>query len=228
MASPRILVVDDEEDLLTLVRYNLVKELFRVTTAATGEEALARARADAPDLVILDLMLPGMDGLDVCRAMKADPATARIPIVMLTARGEDADVVAGLTLGADDYVTKPFSPRVLVARVRAVLRRREAAAIPEGELIEVGELTVSPGRREASVQGRKVELTATEFKLLLLLARRRGWVFTRAQIIGAVKGDDAAVTERAVDVQVVGLRRKLGGAGKLVETVRGIGYRMRD
>jgi two-component system, OmpR family, alkaline phosphatase synthesis response regulator PhoP len=228
MAHERILVVDDEEDLLTLVRYNLNRELFLVTTAATGEEALARARADAPDLVILDLMLPGMDGLDVCRAMKADPDTARIPIVMLTARGEDADVVAGLTLGADDYVTKPFSPRVLVARVRAVLRRRAAVPAPDGATIEAGDLTISQGRHEVLVGGRPVELTATEFALLLLLARRRGWVFTRAQIIDAVKGDDAAVTERAVDVQVVGLRRKLGAAGKLVETVRGIGYRMRD
>lgn len=224
----KILVVDDEEDLLELVRYNLAKESFAVRIAASGEQALALVRAEAPDLVLLDLMLPGMDGLEVCRTLKADARTARIPVIMLTAKGEDSDVVAGLALGADDYVIKPFSPKVLVARVRAVLRRREAAAVPEGAVIEIGELALSPGRREARVAGRLVELTATEFDLLLLLARRRGWVFMRGQIIDAIRGEDRAVTDRAVDVQIVGLRRKLGPAGKLVETVRGIGYRMKD
>jgi two-component system, OmpR family, alkaline phosphatase synthesis response regulator PhoP len=228
MASEKILVVEDEEDLVELIRYNLAKEAFRVRAAGSGEEALRLAGAEAFDLVLLDLMLPGIDGLEVCRRLKADPRTARLPIVMVTAKGEDADVVAGLTLGADDYVTKPFSPKVLIARVRAVLRRLEAAARPQPEVLSVGELAISKERREVLVQGRPVELTAREFDLLALLARRRGWVFTRGQIIDATPGEARDVTDRAVDVQIVGLRRKLGPAGKLIETVRGIGYRLKD
>jgi two-component system phosphate regulon response regulator PhoB len=228
MAMEKILVVEDEEDLVALIRYNLAKEAFQVRAAESGEAALRLASAEMFDLVLLDLMLPGMDGLEVCRRLKADPRTARLPIVMVTAKGEDADIVAGLSLGADDYVTKPFSPKVLVARVRAVLRRIEAAARPQPEVLSIGELAVSKERREVLVQGRPVELTAREFDLLALLARRRGWVFTRSQIIDAVQGDDRDVTDRAVDVQIVGLRRKLGPAGKLIETVRGIGYRLKD
>jgi len=228
MAMEKILVVEDEEDLVELIRYNLAKEAFRVRAAGSGEEALRLAAAETFDLALLDLMLPGMDGLEVCRRLKADPRTARLPIVMVTAKGEDADIVAGLTLGADDYVTKPFSPKVLVARVRAVLRRLAAAARPQPEVLSIGELAISKERREVLVQGRPVDLTAREFDLLAVLARRRGWVFTRSQIIDAVQGDDRDVTDRAVDVQIVGLRRKLGPAGKLVETVRGIGYRLKD
>ncbi|MBN1605909.1 MAG: response regulator transcription factor [Polyangiaceae bacterium] len=224
----KILVVEDEEDLVELIRYNLAKGSFQVLAAESGEEALRLAVAEALDLVLLDLMLPGMDGLDVCRRLKADARTARLPIVMVTARGEDADIVAGLTLGADDYITKPFSPKVLVARVRAVLRRVEAAARPQPEDLAIGELTISRERREVLLRGRPVDLTAREFDLLILLANRLGWVFTRSQINDAIHGDDRAVTDRAVDVQIVGLRRKLGPAGKLVETVRGIGYRLKE
>jgi two-component system, OmpR family, alkaline phosphatase synthesis response regulator PhoP len=228
MTGERILAVDDEEDLLELLRYNLAKDSFDVRTAATGEEALRALAGEGADLVLLDLMLPGMDGIEVCRAMKADPKTAGVPIIMVTAKGEEADVVKGLALGADDYVTKPFSPKVLVARVHAVLRRRAAEA-PQGPVsLEVGALSISEERREVHVQGAPVALTATEFNLLCVLARRRGCVFTRSQIIDAVKGGDCAVTERSVDVHVVGLRRKLGDSGALVETVRGIGYRMKD
>ncbi len=228
MTAERILAVDDEEDLLELLRYNLAKQSYEVLTAATGEEAL-RALADGgADLVLLDLMLPGMDGLEVCRAMKADPRTAGVPIIMVTAKGEEADVVKGLALGADDYVTKPFSPKVLVARVGAVLRRRAAGASAGPVSLELGALSISEERREVLVQGKLAALTATEFDLLCLLARRRGCVFTRSQIIDSVKGADCAVTERSVDVHVVGLRRKLGDFGALVETVRGIGYRMKD
>jgi two-component system phosphate regulon response regulator PhoB len=228
MAKEKILVVEDEEDLVELIRYNLAKEAFLVRAAESGEAALRLAGAETFDLVLLDLMLPGMDGLEVCRRLKADPRTARFPIIMVTAKGEDADIVAGLSLGADDYVTKPFSPKVLVARIRAVLRRIEAAARPQPGVLSIGELAVSKERREVLVQGRPVELTAREFDLLVLLARRRGWVFTRSQIIDAVCGEDREVTDRAVDVQIVGLRRKLGPAGKLIETVRGIGYRLKD
>ena len=181
-----------------------------------------------PDLVLLDLMLPGLDGLEVCRSLKQDPHTRNLPIVMLTAKGEEADIVAGLELGADDYVTKPFSLRVLLARLRAVLRRRNAAPLPETAPITLHELEIHPGRHEVLVQGYSVDLTATEFRLLNLLARRPGWVFTRSQIVNEIHGDDYSVTERAVDVQMVSLRKKLGPCGKYLETVRGIGYRFKD
>jgi two-component system phosphate regulon response regulator PhoB len=228
MAAEKILVVEDEEDLVELIRYNLAKAGFVVRAALDGEAAMRLAGAEPFALVLLDLMLPGIDGLEVCRRLKADPRTARLPIVMVTARGEDTDVVAGLGLGADDYVTKPFSPKVLVARVRAVLRRVQAAAVPQPTVLSFGELAIARETREVRVHGRPVELTAREFDLLSLLARRRGWVFTRSQIIEATAGDERDVTDRAVDVQIVGLRRKLGDAGKLIETVRGIGYRLKD
>jgi two-component system phosphate regulon response regulator PhoB len=173
-------------------------------------------------------MLPGMDGLAVCRALKQSAETAAIAVVMLTAKGEETDVVAGLELGADDYVTKPFSPKVLAARIAAVLRRRGKPAETEEGLLERPGLTIHPGRNEVLVDGVPVELTFTEFRVLHFLANRPGWVFTRYQIVNAVRGDDYSVTERAVDVQIVGLRKKLGAAGKLIETVRGVGYRFKD
>ena len=230
MAKEQILVIEDEEDILALVHYNLAKEGFRVQTATSGEDGLKAAQETPPDLILLDLMLPGMDGLEVCRALKREPVTAAVPIVMMTAKGEEADVVAGLELGADDYVTKPFSPRILVARARAVLRRRSEAApkASEEEAIQVGDLVIHPGRNEVLVAGQPVELTFTEFRVLLFLASRPGWVFTRYQIVNAVRGDDYAVTDRAVDVQIVGLRKKLGPCGNYIETVRGVGYRFKD
>jgi two-component system alkaline phosphatase synthesis response regulator PhoP len=228
MAKPCVLVVDDEEDILELVRYNLAKEGHRVRCVATGEEALEAARADVPDLVILDLMLPGLDGLEVCRALKRDPETAHIPILMLTAKGEEADVVAGLEMGADDYVTKPFSPRVLLARVKAVLRRSTARTPEDNATLHVRDIVINPQRHEVLARGKPVELTYCEFRLLHYLARRPGWVFTRQQIIDHVRGDNYPVTDRSVDVQVVGLRRKLGPCGDCIETVRGVGYRFKE
>jgi two-component system phosphate regulon response regulator PhoB len=220
--------VENEEDIRELLRYNLAKEGYRVTGAASGEEALKVVKVTMPNLVLLDLMLPGLDGLDVCRSLKQDPQTRNLPIVMLTAKGEEADIVAGLELGADDYITKPFSVRVLLARLRAVLRRRSATPLPETAPITLHELVIHPGRHEVLVQGHPVDLTATEFRLLHLLARRPGWVFTRSQIVNAIHGDDYPVTERAVDVQMVSLRKKLGSSGKYLETVRGIGYRFKE
>jgi two-component system, OmpR family, alkaline phosphatase synthesis response regulator PhoP len=229
MAKEHILVIEDEEDILALVHYNLSKEGFKVSCAQSGEEGLKAARDLTPDLIVLDLMLPGMDGLEVCRVLKRESATSRIPLVMLTARGEELDIVNGLELGADDYVTKPFSPKVLLSRLKAVLRRRERSDAPdEGEAIQIGGLTIHPGRNEVMVEGEPVELTFTEFRVLHLLASRPGWVFTRYQIVNAVRGDDYSVTDRAVDVQIVGLRKKLGNAGKFIETVRGVGYRFKD
>ena len=228
MAKERILVVDDEEDILELVRFNLAREGYPVICTTSGEETLKIVQREHPDLVVLDLMLPGIDGLDVAKALKNDPKTRDIPIIMLTAKGEEADIVTGLELGADDYLTKPFSPRILVARVRAVLRRG-APEVPEDEsVLKVHNLLIHPGRREVLVNGEQAQLTFTEFGILNYLARRPGWVFTRSQIVDAVRGDDYPVTDRSVDVQIVGLRKKLGPAGKYIETVRGVGYRFRE
>ncbi len=228
MANEHVLVVDDEENILELVKYNMVREGYKTTCVGTGEEAISKAKSEVPDLVILDLMLPGVDGLEVCRILKHDARTSQIPIIMLTAKSEEADVVAGLELGADDYVTKPFSPRVLLARVKAVLRRREAAAIQDKALVKLGELVVDPSRHEVTVQGRPVQLTSTEFKLLRFLVSRRGRVFTRHQIMDSVRGDDYVATDRSVDVQIAGLRKKLGPLGGRIETIRGVGYRFKD
>ncbi len=228
MAKERILVVEDEEDILELLRYNLNKEGYPVTGVLSGEEGLRAARSQFPDLIVLDLMLPGIDGLTVCRELKQDAQTREIPIIILTAKGEEADIVAGLELGADDYVTKPFSPRVLLARLRAVLRRRRLEPAAESETLATHGMTIHPGRHEVLVQGQPVELTSTEFRLLSFLARRPGWVFTRGQIVQGVQGEDYAVSERAVDVQIVGLRKKLGTAGQFIETVRGVGYRLKE
>ena len=228
MAVHQILVVDDEEDLLELVRYKLSKEGYRVQCVGTGEDALKAVRKQPPDLVVLDWMLPAVDGLEVCRRIKADPKTRDIPVIMLTAKGEESDVVAGIERGADDYIAKPFSPRVLAARVKALLRRKDAEADAVQETtIDVHELSIHPGRHQVTLAGRPVELTYTEFALLQFLARRPGWAFTRTQIVDAVKGGDYPVTERSVDVQVAGLRKKLGPFGSYIETVRGVGYRFR-
>ncbi len=228
MAKEKILVVDDEEDILELLRFNLSREGYQVSCAASGEEALSLVRSEIPGLIVLDLMLPGIDGLEVTRRLKNDPNTKNIPIVMLTAKGEEADIVTGLELGADDYITKPFSPRILVARVRAVLRRKVKEPSEDTSAFQIHNLLIHPGRHEVLVNGKPVQLTFTEFGILNYLARRPGWVFTRFQIVDAVRGEDYPVTDRSVDVQIVGLRRKLGPAGKYIETVRGVGYRFKE
>ena len=227
MPNKQILVVEDEEDILELVSFNLKKEGYQVRGVTSGEEALQEVRRKIPSLIILDLMLPGVDGFDVCKSLKNDPRTKAVPIVMLTARSEEADIVIGLELGADDYLTKPFSPRVLIARVRAILRRSKAE-ISEHEILQkVHDIEINVKRHEVLISGNQVNLTSTEFRLLYLLADRPGWVFTRDQIVGAVHDQEYAVTDRSVDVMIVGLRRKLGLSGKCIETVRGVGYRMK-
>lgn len=228
MTKEKILVVDDEEDILELVRYNLTREGYNVLCASTGEVGLNNAKSKLPDLIILDLMLPGIDGLDVARSLKNDNNTKNIPIIMLTAKGEEADIVTGLELGADDYIPKPFSPRILTARVRAVLRRRTKPVSNEKEIIEINDIKIHTGRHEVLVNEQPVQLTFTEFGILNFLVKRPGWVFTRSQIVDAVKGDDYFVTDRSVDVQIVGLRKKLGSAGTYIETVRGVGYRFKE
>jgi two-component system phosphate regulon response regulator PhoB len=228
MSGQHILVVDDEEDIIELVSYNLVKAGYRVTSVGSGEDAIKAARSKAPDLVLLDLMLPGVDGLEVCNTLKRDPRTANIPVIMLTARGEETEVVTGLELGADDYITKPFSPRVLLARIKAVLRRNTKAPAEEQAVIKLKDLVIHPGRHEVTARGKRADLTSTEFRILHLLARRPGWVFTRQQIIDAARGEDYAVTDRSVDVHISGLRKKLGPLGEHVETVHGVGYRFKE
>ncbi len=223
-----ILIVDDEADILELLEYNLAKEGYHVIQVASGEDAVSTAKRENPDVVVLDLMLPGMSGLDVCRQLKSNPQTAHMAIIMLTAKGEESDVVLGLELGADDYVTKPFSSKVLIARIRNVLRRNGEQVPVEDAPLRIHEIEIHPGRHEAFVDGRPVQLTLTEFRILQLLCRRPGWVFTRYQIVEAVRGDEYAVTDRSVDVQIVGLRKKLGKYGKYVETVRGVGYRFKE
>lgn len=228
MAQETVLIVDDEKDILELVGYHLTRNAYRVIPVMTGEDALSRARSDVPDLIVLDLLLPGIDGLDVCRILKNDPKTSGFPIIMLSAKGDEADVVTGLELGADDYVTKPFSPRVLLARVKAVLRKVNRTVDADDTVIKRGELVIDPGRHQIRYGEHTIDLTYSEFRILHALARRPGWVFTRNQIIDAVRGDAYPVTERSVDVQVVGLRKKLEPYGDFIETVRGVGYRFRE
>ncbi|MDH5297518.1 MAG: response regulator transcription factor [Desulfobulbaceae bacterium] len=226
--NDHILVIEDEEDILELITYNLNKEGCRVHGVLSGEEGLAYARKHRPDLILLDLMLPGIDGFAVCRQLKADPSTCRIPLLMVTARGEEADIVTGLEMGADDYLTKPFSPKVLFARIRTVLRRPARAETPEEGVLTRDELVIDQGRHQVRIGENPIQLTSTEFRILHFLAARPGWVFTRDQIVNAIHETNFAVTTRAIDVQIVGLRKKLGSKENYIETVRGVGYRFKE
>jgi two-component system phosphate regulon response regulator PhoB len=228
MAKETILVVEDEEDIRELLKYNLEKEGYQVFGAATGEEGLRAVRDRLPDLILLDLMLPGIDGLEVCRRIRGGAQTRYLPIIMLTAKGEEADIVTGLELGADDYITKPFSPRVLLARLRAALRRRSQPLPAQTAPLKSDEMVIHPGRHEVLLQGQPIQLTVTEFRLLHLLVRKPGWVFTRTQIVNEIHGEDYPVSDRSIDVQIVSLRKKMGAFGSHIETIRGIGYRFKE
>jgi two-component system phosphate regulon response regulator PhoB len=233
MGKITILIVEDEAAIQQLVSYNLIKAGFHVTCADNGEEALECLLQESIDCVLLDLMLPGMSGLEVCETIrrKSEKNGRYIPIVMLTAKGEEEDIVEGLEYGADDYVTKPFSPKVLIARIKAVLRRgyeKQKQEEDDKGTIIVGELEINKGRHEVRLQGELLHLTMTEFGILALLASKPGWVFSRQQIIDSVRGYDFLITPRAIDVQIFGLRRKMGDFGSLVETVRGVGYRFKS
>lgn len=225
-----ILVVEDEDDIRELISYNLEREGFAVGGAVSGEKALEYLGKRPVDLVVLDLMLPEMDGLEVCRRIRNDASLQKLPVLIVTAKAEETEVVVGLELGADDYLCKPFKIRELVARVKALLRRSDATApvLATEEIIERGHLFLHAGRREARLRGKLLDLTFTEFEVLRLLASRPGWVFSRYQIVDAIRGRDYPVTDRSVDVQLVGLRRKLGKDAQLLETVRGVGYRFKD
>lgn len=228
MSKGTVCIVEDEEDIREILEIQLKREGYTPLTAGTGEKGLRMIREHMPQLVLLDVMLPGMDGFDVCRALRAEKSTREIPVIMLTARGEEADIVTGLEIGADDYITKPFSPRVVLSRVKSVLRRGQRTHEDPNGFLEYGKIVVDQPRHLVKVNGEPIDLTATEYKLLVFLAKRPGWVFTRQQIVDNVRGEDYAVTERSVDVQVVGLRRKLGDQADLIETVRGVGYRAKE
>lgn len=223
-----ILAVEDEDDIRALLLHNLRKDGYSAQGASDGEEGLRLAHKRRPDLIILDLMLPGMDGMAVCRKVRKNAELRSVPVLMLTARGQENDVVSGFEAGADDYVTKPFSNRVLLARVRSLLRRSGSLKEEDAaeECLSVGDIRLVPDMREVTISGVRVELTAGEFRMLQVMMRRPGVVFTRNQLLDLVRGTLHAVTDRAVDVQVVGLRRKLGAAGSMIETVRGAGYRI--
>ena len=226
MPKERILIVEDEEAITELIKYNLDREGYRFSSVATGEEAIQIAKFDQPDLMLLDLMLPGVDGLEVCRAVKKE--SDDLSIIMLTAKDDESDIVAGLELGAEDYITKPFSPKVLISRIKTVLRRKKSNPIPSNSVLDFENLQIFPARREVFVNGKSINLTFTEFGILKLLAQKPGWVFTRVQIVDAVRGDNYAVTDRSVDFQIVGLRKKLGSCSNYIQTVRGVGYKFND
>jgi two-component system phosphate regulon response regulator PhoB len=222
-----VLIVDDEQDVLDLLVYNLQKGGYKASTARDGVTALQKARDESPSLIILDLMLPQLDGREVCRQLKADSKTAFIPIIMLTAKAEEVDRVVGLELGADDYVTKPFSPREIVLRVKTILRRASGKAAP-AEVLKFDDLSVDIGKHEVTHKGKPVELTVTEFKLLTTLMERRGRVQTRDRLLTDVWGYEGDIDTRTVDTHMRRLREKLGKAADYIETVRGVGYRFAE
>jgi len=222
---PKILVVDDEPDAVELIKFNLKAAGYEVATAADGDEALKKARAVLPDLIVLDLMLPEVDGLEVCKILRRDPKVSAIPIIMLTAKAAEIDRVLGLELGADDYVTKPFSPRELVLRIKRLLRADAAAPEAKADNIVLKELSLDIPRHLATVKGKTIDLTATEFKLLTVLARRRGRVQSREQLLQDVWEYDNLIDTRTVDTHMRRLREKLGPVAKYLDTVRGVGYR---
>lgn len=224
-------MVDDEPDLCQLIRYNLEKENFAVSVLQTGDAVLPFLIKHKPQLVILDLMLPGITGLDLCRAIKNDEDLKSIPVILLTAKSQERDVIKGFEMGADDYVTKPFSIKILMARVRSALKKNTSPASttpkPKTEIINLHHIHMDLGRHMVEIRGKAVELTHSEFAILYLLAKNPGWVYSRYQIVDAIRGENYAVTERSVDVQIVGLRKKMGESGTVIETVRGVGYRMK-
>ena len=229
MARERILVIEDEEDILEVIVYNLAKNGFQVTCVTSGEKALAEIESHLPDVVVIDWMLPGISGIEICQKIKEDSKLEHLPVIMLTAKGEESDILHGLQKGADDYITKPFSSKILVARVKALLRRKVAnLSTHQSAPIHVHDLMIHPGKHEVSLNHQIIHLTYTEFQILYFLARHPGWVFTRSQIVDGVRGEDYAVTDRSVDVQIVGLRKKLESAGNYIETVRGLGYRFKE
>ena len=224
----QIVIVEDEPDILDVLSYNLKREGFEVATSQNGAEGLGLIQRLKPDLVLLDLMLPGMDGLDVCRQLKTNSVTDNIPVIMLTAKGEESDVVLGLGLGADDYIPKPFSPKELIARIKAVLRRTSAKEVISDTVIEIDQLHIDEGKHKVSMDNEEVQLTATEFRLLFYLASHPGRVYSREQLLDQAFGGDVVVVDRNIDVHIRAIRKKLNCEQNFIETIRGVGYRFKD
>tara|TARA_Y100000588_G_scaffold391196_1_gene499123 strand:+ start:332 stop:1030 length:699 start_codon:yes stop_codon:yes gene_type:complete len=228
MKKTKIVVVEDEADILEVIDYNLSKEGFNVSSSSDGLKGLALVRKEIPDLVLLDLMLPGMDGIEICRTLKADSITRSICIIMVTAKGEESDIVLGLGIGADDYVLKPFRPRELIARVKSVLRRGGLKEEVNQDIISIDGLVIDCNRHEVRLEGKKINLTAMEFKLLYFLASHPGRVFTREHILNNVSSEDAYIIDRNIDVHIRSIRKKLDKQRDLIETIHRVGYRFRD
>jgi len=227
MKGKHILIIEDERDIADLLQFNLEQKQYSVSVARNGENGIEIAKNEKPDLVLLDLMLPGIHGLDVCRILKTKKGLEKTSIIMLTALGQEENIVKGLEAGADDYISKPFSFKILLARIKSVLRRGEHQKTESEKLIIINNLKIIPRKREVSIEEKKLELTYTEFQILYLLASHPGWVFTRYQIIEKIRGNNSSVTDRSVDFQIVGLRKKIGESGRLIETIRGVGYRFK-
>ena len=227
MKGKHILIIEDERDIADLLQFNLEQKQYSVSVARNGENGIEVAKNEKPNLVLLDLMLPGIHGLDVCRILKTKKGLEKISIIMLTALGQEENIVKGLEAGADDYISKPFSFKILLARIKSVLRRGEHQKTESEKLIIINNLKIIPRKREVSIEEKKLELTYTEFQILYLLASHPGWVFTRYQIIEKIRGNNSSVTDRSVDFQIVGLRKKIGESGRLIETIRGVGYRFK-
>jgi len=224
-----VLVVDDEDDIVELIQHNLIDNGFSVIAASTGEQAISLSIQHIPDIIVLDLMLPGIGGLEVARYLKNKDKTCEIPIIMVTAKSEESDIIAGLEAGANDYMAKPFSPRELSARVRSILKRQKKGVVSDqNKISQNGDLVIDRNRYLVTINGKSVNLTLTEFDLLSFLAGKKGWVFTRGQIVDAIHGEDYAVTDRSIDVVISGLRKKLKPHSNVIETVRGVGYRFRE
>ena len=227
MKEKHILIIEDERDIADLLQFNLEQCQYSISVARNGESGIEIAKNEKPELVLLDLMLPGIHGLDVCKVLKSDKNLEKTSIIMLTALGQEEDIVKGLESGADDYIPKPFSFEILLARIKSVLRRREYKTMVSEEPVFIHGLKIFPGKREAIVEENNLDLTYTEFQILYLLASHPGWVFTRYQIIEKTRGDNSSITDRSVDFQIVGLRKKIGKSGNLIETIRGVGYRFK-
>ena len=228
MTRTQIVIVEDEPDIVEVISYNLKREGYQVASADRGDEGLKLVRSQSPSLVILDLMLPGMDGLAVCQQLKADPITRDIPIIMVSAKGEESDIVIGLGMGADDYLAKPFSPRELLARVKAVLRRGPVREEQQKERVVVRDMVLDIARHEVRVSGELLRLTATEFRILFQLASQPGRAFTREQLLNRVVGKGVVIVDRNIDVHIRSIRKKLGDHGEMIQTIRGVGYRFVD
>lgn len=225
MANKLVFIVEDEAPIQELIKYNLTKEHYTTETFDNAEDMIKRLDEAEPAVILLDIMLPGIDGLEACRRVKMKDEFSEIPIIMLTAKGEEIDIVTGLELGADDYVVKPFSPRILLARIKSVIRRRKTEQTLKQKPLTKKGISIHPGKHEVHINGDEINLTSSEFSTLYLLASRSGWVYSRYQIVEEVHGSNYPVTDRSVDVMIAGLRKKLGSKGKYIETVRGIGYR---